>query len=432
MPSVDYAFKAPTCSNVGTMTVPHLPESLSRILRPPARGVGALFLWASCAWGPASAQETSELPPGDVVQPPSSQGSSVKATQRFRDPEDGRFDVTDFLEHPFGFLPVPIIVTEPAVGYGAGLAGMFLRPREEEGAEGWARPNISGLGAFATENGTQGAFAGDASRWMDGRLRTLVGAATGKVNLDFYGVGSGLSSIDQKLSYSLQFSGAVAQINWQLAPKSPWAVGMRYVFAEVDPTLRSEPLLPHAAERARVKVSAPTAILEFDTRDNIFTPTRGVYAETSYLAAREALGSSDDFERLQQIAMGWLTLSKGVILGARGNYTWSSKGTPFFLRPFVQLRGVPAMRYQGDQMASVEVEARLRLEGRWSGIVFGGYGGTRTERENTTSTKDVVSGGLGARYNISRKFGLDVGVDVARSPDTTAVYLVVGNSWFRP
>ncbi|WP_093168412.1 BamA/TamA family outer membrane protein [Variovorax sp. YR216] len=365
-------------------------------------------------------------------QQSSRQGSSPKTTRRFRDPEDGQFDLTDFLEHPFGFLPVPIIVTEPAVGYGAGLAGMFLRPRREEGAEGWARPNISGLGAFATENGTQGAFAGDASRWMDGRLRTLVGAATGKVNLDFYGVGSGLSSVDQKVSYSLEFSGAVAQLNWQLAPKSPWALGMRYVFAEVDSTLRNEPLLPNAPGRIQVRVSAPTAILEFDTRDNIFTPTRGVYAETSYLAAREALGSSDDFERFQQVAMGWLPLSRDTILGARGNYAWSSKGTPFFLRPFIQLRGVPAMRYQGEQMASVEFEARLRLEGRWSGVAFGGYGATRTERENTTSTKDVTSGGFGIRYNISRKFGLDVGVDVARSPGTTAVYLVVGNSWFRP
>lgn len=267
---------------------------------------------------------------------------------------------------------------------------------------------------------------------MDGRLRTLVGAATGKVNLDFYGVGSGLSSIDRKLSYSLQFSGAVAQVSWQLAPKSPWAVGVRYVYARVDPTLQNEPLLPNAAERARVQVSAPTATLEFDTRDNIFTPTRGIYAETSYLAAREALGSSDDFDRLQQIAMGWWPLSKSTTLGARGNYTWSSKGTPFFLRPFIQLRGVPAMRYQGEQMASVEMEGRLRLEGRWSGVAFGGYGAARTERENTTSTKDVVSGGLGIRYTISRKFGLDVGVDVARSPETTAVYLVVGNSWFRP
>lgn len=78
-------------------------------------------------------------------------------TSRFRDPQDGQFDVSSFLEKPRGFLPVPIVITEPAVGYGGGLAGMFLRPREQAGEQGWARPNISAVGAIGTENGTRAA-----------------------------------------------------------------------------------------------------------------------------------------------------------------------------------------------------------------------------------------------------------------------------------
>ena len=71
-----------------------------------------------------------------------------------------------------------------------------------------------------------------------------------------------------------------------------------------------------------------------------------------------------------------------VTLGARGNYAWSSEGTPFFLRPFVQLRGVPAMRYQGDQAASVEVEPRWQFHDRWSVVGFGGAGTARTSRDD--------------------------------------------------
>jgi len=350
---------------------------------------------------------------------------------RFFDPQDGQLDVSEFLAHKAGFLPIPIVVTEPAVGYGGGAAAMFLRPREEAGSEGWSRPNISGLGAFGTENGTKGAFAGDASRWMGGRLRTLVGAATGQANLDFYGLGSGLSSRDEKLRYSLDFDAAVAQVNWQLAPKSPWAIGMRYVYADVDPGLREEPLFPVLADRTRVKISAPTLILEYDTRDNIFTPTRGVYAETSWLASREALGATEAFERFQQLLMGWLPLPGRVTLGARASYSWSSDGTPFFLRPFVQLRGVPAMRYQGDEAANIEAEGRWRFAGRWSGVAFLGAGATQTGGRSS-STQNVASGGLGIRYELARKFGLDVGIDVAHSPGTDAVYLVVGSGWFRP
>ena len=351
---------------------------------------------------------------------------------RFFDPEDGQLDLSYFLENPRGFLPIPIVVTEPAVGYGGGIAGMFLRPRTEAGSEGFARPNISGVGAFGTQNGTWGAFGGDTSRWLDGRLRTLAGIGTGRVNLDFYGLGATASSVNEKVRYSLEFTGAVAQVNWQLAPKSPWAVGLRYVYADVDPVLRDEPVFPTLAQSVRVKVSAPTPVLEYDTRDNVFTPTRGVYAESSWLASRKSLGATDDFERFTQVLMGWYPASADVTLGARVNYAWASEGTPFFLRPYIQLRGVPAVRFQGDQAASLEIEARWRFYGRWSVVGFGGGGTARSDRGAFTATQNVGSGGVGFRYALARKFGMDAGIDVAHSPGTTAVYFVVGNAWFRP
>ncbi|MBS0319382.1 MAG: hypothetical protein JSR18_02480 [Proteobacteria bacterium] len=377
----------------------------------------------------ARAQTTGPAAPEDAAPPAAGNGGIAS---RFIDPRDGQLDVSEFLEHAHGFLPIPIVITEPAIGYGGGLAGMFLRPRSEAGEEGWSRPDISAIGAFGTQNGTWGAFAGDVSRWMDGRLRTLVGVGTGRVNLDFYGLGADTTSLDQGARYSLDFTGAVAQANWQLAPHSPWAVGIRYVYATVDPILRDEADFPDLANRVRVNVSAPSPVLEYDTRDNIFTPTRGIYSESSWVASRKAFGSTDDFDRFTQVLMGWYPVSPDVIVGARGNYSWSSSGTPFFLRPFVQLRGVPAMRYQGDQAASVEVEGRWRFHGRWSVVAFGGGGATRSDRDAFTATQNVGSGGAGIRYTVARKFGMDVGMDVAHSPGTTAVYLVVGNAWFRP
>jgi|KBSMisStaDraftv2_1062788.scaffolds.fasta_scaffold22896_2 hypothetical protein len=391
-----------------------------------------LGLAVTASSGVAAQATAAPVPDAETASPEAAPDAPRQGLARFFDPEDGQLDLSYFLENARGFLPIPIVITEPAIGYGGGLAGMFVRPRKEAGSEGWARPNLSAVGGFATENGTKGAFAADASRWLEGRLRTTVGAATGKVNLDFYGLGGDSASLDQKVHYSLDFSGAIAQANWQLAPNSPWAIGLRYVYADVDPKLRGDSALAGLPVEPRVKVSAPTAVLEFDTRDNLFTPTQGVYSETSYLASREALGASKDFERFEQIVMGWLPLANRITLGARANYAWSSEGTPFFLRPYIQLRGVPAMRYQGEKMASVEVEARWPVSGRWSGVVFGGGGSARTEREAFDGSKSVGSGGAGFRYTLARKFGMDVGVDVARSSGTTAVYLVVGNAWFRP
>jgi hypothetical protein len=351
---------------------------------------------------------------------------------RFRDPDDGQFDVSSFLEKPRGFLPVPVVITEPAVGYGGGLVGVFLRPRAQAGEQGWARPNISAVGAIGTENGTRAAFAGDASRWLDGRVKTLAGVGGGHINLDFYGLGVNRASLDDAIRYSLDFELLFLQGTWQLKPKSRWSIGLRYIYSQVEPQLRDEPVFPGLADHVDVDISAPAGVLEFDSRDNVFTPTRGIFAETVLLISRENLGASVDFERFQQVVMGWYPITDAVTLGMRADYQRASEEAPFFLRPYIELRGVQAMRYQGDDMASAEIEARWRFRGRWSAVVAAGAGTAHSSRENFSATQDIVSAALGLRYELARKFGLHAGVDVGFSSETTAIYFQVGNAWFRP
>jgi hypothetical protein len=398
------------------------------VIKAPHTAACLALAWTTCPL----AQVAEPGPSGS----PAEEASSAERREnpsRFRDPQDGQIDLSDFLASSRGFLPVPIVITEPAVGYGGGAVGMFLRPREEAGSEGWARPNISALGALGTENGTRGAFAADVSRWRDGRFKTLAVAGVGRVNLDFYGLGADSESFDEPIRYSLDFGLGLLQGNWRVKPDSPWSLGVRYIYAEVEPKLRDEPpaslSLP---DRVDVKVSAPSAIIEFDSRDNIFTPTRGLYAETFYMASRESLGASDDFERLQQVVMFWLPAASDVTLGVRADYQWASDDAPFFLRPYVKLRGVQAMRYQGEETASAEIEARWRFRGRWSAIAAAGAGTARTDRPELSGSQDVVSGALGVRYELARKFGLHAGMDVGFSEETTAIYFQVGNAWFRP
>ena len=96
---------------------------------------------------------------------------------RFRDPQDGPIDLSTFLATPRRFLPIPLVVTEPAIGYGGGVAAMFMRPRKEAGGEGYPRPNMSIVAGIATENGTWAAFAGDSSRWIGDRIQSSRPAA---------------------------------------------------------------------------------------------------------------------------------------------------------------------------------------------------------------------------------------------------------------
>src|SRR4051812_30587719 len=88
-------------------------------------------------------------------------GADAQTTSRFRDAEDGALDLSDYLLRHRGVLPVPILVTEPAIGYGGGVALAYFSQSFEESArasrergEAVTPPDISiGVG-IKTENGT--------------------------------------------------------------------------------------------------------------------------------------------------------------------------------------------------------------------------------------------------------------------------------------
>src|SRR4051812_13337355 len=60
-----------------------------------------------------------------VATPAASAEPSIWST--FKDPEDGNFDASQFILSKHGFLAIPIVITEPAVGYGGGVALMFMK-----------------------------------------------------------------------------------------------------------------------------------------------------------------------------------------------------------------------------------------------------------------------------------------------------------------
>jgi hemolysin activation/secretion protein len=90
------------------------------------------------------------------------------------------------------------------------------------------------------------------------------------------------------------------------------------------------------------------------------------------------------------------------------------------------------MCYQGEQTAQVEAELRWQFWKRFSLVGFVGGGAAWNDLERFENPQTLVSGGAGFRYEIARKYGLHMGLDVAFSPDTTAIYVQFGSAWARP
>jgi hypothetical protein len=288
--------------------------------------------------------------------------------------EDGWLDVSGFLDEKYGFLPGVIPITEPAVGYGAAAGLAFISQPFGDAKAGFGRPDITIVGGLGTENGSWGALIADVRHWLGDRLETQAGFAHLSVNLDFHGIGEDRLLDKHPLRYNLEPTGGVLRGKYRLGESTAWA-GLGYVFAVTRVTFdvpAGTPGLPDF--RRDSKVGGLTPSFTYDTRDNLFTPTRGTFVETVVGVFSHALGGDDEFQRVQLIAMHFVPLFSTLYLGLRGDGAASFGDVPFYLRPFISLRGAPLMRDQGDEVAQVEAELRWQFWRRFSLVGFAGGG----------------------------------------------------------
>ena len=389
----------------------------------PSTSALTLLLWLPIL--PACAQSA------DVT----TQATSVAKTgtsSKLRSSEDGWIDVSGFIDQSYGFLPLVFPITEPAVGYGAAVGLAFINKPKVEGQAGFGRPNITLVGGMATENGTRGGMVGDLRHWMDDRVQTIVGIFRASVNLNFYGIGEDNLLKDHPLSYNLAPTGGMARAKVRIGDTRAW-VGLGYTMANTEVKFDAPEALPDQPgfERSS-RIGGLSPSFSYDSRDTIFTPGRGTFIEAEAGVFRHALGSDTNFQRASIIAIQYLSLSPKVVLGLRGDASVSSGDAPFYVRPFISLRGAPAMRYQGEQMAQAEAELRWQFWKRFSLVGFAGTGAAWNESGQVGKKRSIVTGGLGFRYELARKYGLHAGVDFAVGPDGHAFYVQFGSAWSRP
>ena len=357
--------------------------------------------------------------------------------EAFRDPVDGRLDTSRWLLDRKGFLPVPIVITEPAVGYGGGLALLFFHrnadsapaTREMGAARAFEPPDITAGAAFGTENGSKGGAVGHLGFSEGRRWRYVGGIARGSINLAWYGTpGIGPGTTSEGRDVNLDGTLAIADVRRRFGDSEWWA-GLRYQGSSVKSKFARDgsPEPPRADLDAAISGLGP--VVEYDGRDNIFTPNAGFRAYLEAIKFSPSLGSDYDFTRSRLALQGFHPVGDSLVVGLRADLQGVDGDAPFYARPFVELRGIPAMRYQGDRVAVAEIEGRWNLDGRWSLVGFAGAGRAAGSNAALRDEPTRTTVGAGFRYLLTRALGMRVGIDVARGPEDKAVYLVMGSAW---
>ena len=99
--------------------------------------------------------------------------------------------------------------------------------------------------------------------------------------------------------------------------------------------------------------------------------------------------------------------------------------------PYLDMRGIPAFRYQGEADVLSELELRYDFVKRWSAVAFGGAGKAFDDWKQFGPSDWRLTYGGGFRYLMARKFKLRAGVDIARGAGYWSYYIVFGSSWLK-
>jgi hypothetical protein len=358
--------------------------------------------------------------------------SSDNSSISFFDVEDKMLDLSEYLSQAYGFLPVPIIITEPSVGYGGGAALVFLHDKFAGKKTSTGRnipPSISGIILAATENNTKIGGGFHLGHYFEDNLRTQTFVLQTDVNIDLY--------TKRQNPIFFNFKGPVAYQSLKLRIlDSNIFLGAAYLFIKTDVSNIDNDNF-NLPEK-HFKNAALGFIFDYDNRDNTLSPNKGMIFNFRANFFDKSFGGDESFQKYFLQELLYLPITKKLNFDHRLIYDQiSGKDAPFYMYPSPNMRGLPLLKYQGEKVALYETQLRWEFYNRFSILGFVGFsksfgktnGLIRTKKISFQDADTQITRGIGFRYLIAKKFGLRMGIDLAFSDEDTAVYVQVGSAW---
>ena len=346
--------------------------------------------------------------------------------QKEKDPNRGRF------------LPIPIFITEPAIGDGLGLVLSYFHPKKavsdkdriaslesisQASHEQEPPPTVTGVFGAYTSNETAAAGAGHMNSFKDDHIRFTGVAAWANVNSTFY-------IRDYPYKFNLEGVLAYQETRFRFGDSRWfWGIGLSYLSA--DTAFRAElpdgtPIKLFPNDLKNVGLSGKLA---WDSRDNTSMPNSGQLIDLAIWRYDEAIGGDYDYWNSKLKLTSFHPFGEKFVLGLRLEYQATSGDAPFFAYPYVNLRGIPALRYQGDRTLVGEIEGRYNFTPKWAMIGFAGSGKVSSDIPIFDTEQSIYSYGLGLRYKIFDVQNIWIGLDIAKGPEDYNWYIQVGQAW---
>lgn len=166
---------------------------------------------------------------------------------------------------------------------------------------------------------------------------------------------------------------------------------------------------------------------QFDSRDNYFSATRGAFVSAQAMVFTRTLGGNVTYLLYRFDARTFLRTFPGHVLALQGYFNSVTPGAPFTalssLGGINRMRGLFEGRFRDRLAAIVQVEYRMPIYWRFSGVAFAAAGQV-APRLDAFDLRDIhLTGGGGVRFTLKEEERISLRFDVGFSVQGPAFYI---------
>jgi hypothetical protein len=324
----------------------------------------------------------------------------------------------------------PILFYTPETRFGFGAAGVFIFNFKKDSLLA-PRSSIN-LGFTYTQN-KQVLFYLPYTLFIKNRSYQVYGEiAYNKYNYNFYGVGN-----DQRPDYVERYGVEFPRLRVTFLKKisRSFYAGPRYAFDKFslyDVVENGQFARKEVPGSTGGIVSGFGAVLLADTRDNIFYPSKGLWAELVVYRDHPLTGSSFNYTRIAFDFVKYFHYRKNI-LALNAYSIYSDSDLPFFqmgtLGGQKKMRGFYEGRYRDNNVMVFQAEYRRHLFWLLGFTVFADAGQVARRYDQFNGTNWRYTYGAGLRLTIDKVQKINLRVDVGVGNGKVLPYFTIAEAF---
>ena len=330
------------------------------------------------------------------------------------------------------FAPIPI--NSPAVG--AGLEWVAARVFHLNKDDKISPPSAAGAGGIFTNNGSRAVAFGGRLYLKEDKYRFATAFGAADINLDIYGVGKAAGNQGVFVPLNTNGGGFFGEFLFRI--KKGVYIGARGQYRNLRLSLDEERLgssditsqppeqTANVIEQIRDQLFQQQTVsigprFQWDSRDNVFYPKRGVLMDAALDVFAKGLGSQWNYQFYKIGFNKYNKLSEYQVLAFRGmGCAAAGDHVPIYdlclFGAANDLRGYAAGRFQDRRMFATQAEYRLMFPaqgflGRFGVVAFAGFGGVGRTFSDIGFNDLLPAGGGGVRFRLTRKYPVNFRAD---------------------